>query len=98
MITFVNRFEVHGSPEEFERAFRSTSDFFSAQPGFVRHRLLRHADEPGRYVNIAEWESREHFQRALTQPGFTPHAEALRALGTSEPNLYTPVLERAVAQ
>ncbi|MFJ5303159.1 antibiotic biosynthesis monooxygenase family protein [Streptomyces sp. NPDC088350] len=47
MITFVNRFGVHGSTVEFERVFDETSQFFSARPGFLRHRLLRHADRPG---------------------------------------------------
>ncbi|MBZ4319369.1 antibiotic biosynthesis monooxygenase family protein [Streptomyces huiliensis] len=97
MITFVNRFQVHGSTEEFERAFDETSAFFAAQPGFLRHRLVRHADLPGAYVNVAEWESREHFDAALKQPAFVPHATALRALATSEPNVYVPVLERDAA-
>ena len=94
MITFVNRFEVHGATEEFERAFDATSAFFAARPGFLRHRLVRHADRPGHYLNIAEWESRAHFEQALAHPEFTPHAKALRALATSDPNVYTPVLER----
>ncbi|MFF4797256.1 antibiotic biosynthesis monooxygenase family protein [Streptomyces sp. NPDC001351] len=94
MITFVNRFEVHGSVDEFERAFDATSAFFAARPGFLGHRMLRAADLPGRYVNVAEWESREHFERALAHPEFLPHAKALRALATSDPNLYTTVLER----
>ncbi|WP_328746832.1 antibiotic biosynthesis monooxygenase [Streptomyces sp. NBC_00285] len=94
MITFVNRFEVHGSVEEFERAFDATSVFFSARPGFLGHRMLRHADQPGRYVNVAEWESRERFEEALAHPEFPPHAKALRVLATSDPNLYTTVLDR----
>lgn len=94
MITFVNRFEVHGSAEEFERAFDATSAFFADRPGFLGHRMLRHAARPGHYVNIAEWESREHFEQALAQPEFAPHAQALRALATSDPNVYTTLLER----
>ncbi|GGN33649.1 antibiotic biosynthesis monooxygenase family protein [Streptomyces fuscichromogenes] len=98
MITFVNRFEVHGSVEEFERAFDATSAFFTARPGFLGHRMLRHADQPGRYVNIADWESREHFEQALAHPEFGPHAKALRALAGSDPNVYTLVLERTAPQ
>ncbi|MEV0737034.1 antibiotic biosynthesis monooxygenase family protein [Streptomyces sp. NPDC050549] len=97
MITFVNRFDVHGSTVEFERVFDETSRFFSARPGFLRHRLLRHADRPGTYVNIAEWASREHFQQAVSHPEFAPHARALRELSTSDPNLYVGVLERTMA-
>ncbi|MET8082269.1 antibiotic biosynthesis monooxygenase family protein [Streptomyces sp. NPDC005303] len=94
VITLINRFEVTGSVEEFERVFDSTSEFFAAQPGFVRHRLLRHVDEPGRYVNVADWEDEPSFRRALQQPEFGAHRTALRALSNSEPNLYTPFPER----
>lgn len=97
MVTFVNKFKVTGPVERFEEAFAETSAFFCAQPGFVSHRLLRHADDPAAYVNVAEWESREAFQQALRQPDFAPHAAALRELSVSEPNLYTPVMERGPA-
>jgi heme-degrading monooxygenase HmoA len=94
MITFINRFEVHGPAAEFERAFDRTARFFAAQPGFIRHRLIRHRETPDRYVNIADWRDIESFRRALDQPEFAPHAAALRALCSSDPNLYNPVMER----
>ncbi|MFI7011250.1 antibiotic biosynthesis monooxygenase family protein [Streptomyces sp. NPDC050145] len=95
MVTFVNRFSVTGPAEEFERLFEQTSAFFVAQPGFVAHRLMRHADQAGSYVNVAEWQDAESFRRAVTHPDFAPHAAALRALSTSDPQLFTTtVLER----
>ncbi|MGP4001265.1 antibiotic biosynthesis monooxygenase family protein [Streptomyces sp. 8N706] len=94
MITFINRFDVTGSPAEFEQAFDRTSAFFAAQPGFLRHRLLHHVEESGRYVNVADWEDEQSFRRALEQPEFAAHRTALRALSSSEPGLYTPLLER----
>ncbi|MEW1906408.1 MULTISPECIES: antibiotic biosynthesis monooxygenase family protein [unclassified Streptomyces] len=98
MVTFVNRFTVTGPPEEFERLFEETSAFFVARPGFLTHRLVRHGDLPGHYVNVAEWEDEESFRAAVTDPAFAPHAAALRKLSTSEPNLYpVTVLERRAA-
>ncbi|MEV7503802.1 antibiotic biosynthesis monooxygenase family protein [Streptomyces sp. NPDC093018] len=94
MITLINRFEVTGSVEEFEHAFDGTSAFFAAQPGFVRHRLLRHLDRPGHYVNVADWEDTRSFQQALRQPEFAAHRAVLRALSHSDPELYTAHLER----
>ncbi|MFE7777877.1 antibiotic biosynthesis monooxygenase family protein [Streptomyces sp. NPDC057445] len=95
MVTFVNRFTVSGPVEEFERLFEETSAFFADRPGFVRHRLMRHADDPASYVNVAEWTDAESFRRAVTHPDFVPHATALRRLSTSDPNLFTTtVLER----
>jgi monooxygenase len=89
-VTFINRFTVHGSPAEFERVFADTSAFMSRQDGFVAHTLLRHLQEPASYVNIAHWRDVPSFQRAVAQPAFQPHAAAIRALSTSEPNLYAP--------
>lgn len=98
MVTFVNRFEVSGPAAEFERAFEATSDFFRAQPGFVSHRMLRHLERPGHYVNLAEWRDVDSFRKAVGHPGFEPHARTLRALATSDPGLYTPFLERAAVE
>ncbi|CAM5490756.1 hypothetical protein GCM10010329_68990 [Streptomyces spiroverticillatus] len=95
MITFINRFTVTGPAEEFEQAFDETSAFFAAQPGFVRHRLMRHLQDPGAYVNVAEWQDEESFRTALDRPEFTAHRAALRALSTSDPNLYVPLYERS---
>ncbi|MGW4233270.1 antibiotic biosynthesis monooxygenase [Streptomyces sp. NBC_01102] len=94
MITFINRFEVTGPIEEFEAAFEETSAFFAAQPGFVGHRMLKHLNAPGRYVNVADWTDEESFRRALGRPEFAVHRTALQKLGSSEPNIYTPLLER----
>jgi quinol monooxygenase YgiN len=97
VVTFINRFTVTGPAEEFERLFEDTSAFFRDRPGFLRHRLLRHTQQPGAYVNIAEWTDAAAFRAAVTHPDFAPHAAALRALSTSDPNLYAPVLEREAA-
>ncbi|MFF5448602.1 antibiotic biosynthesis monooxygenase family protein [Streptomyces sp. NPDC012888] len=94
MITFINRFTVHGPAEEFERAFDESSHFFTAQPGFVRHRLMRHHEDPTAYANLAEWEDEESFLNAVRHPEFAAHRAALQALATSDPNLYTPLYER----
>lgn len=92
VVIFINRFTVHGTPEEFERVFAGTSEFMARQPGFLEHTLLRHLGECAAYVNIAHWSDEESFRRAVTQPEFAAHARALRALSTSEPNLYSPCL------
>jgi heme-degrading monooxygenase HmoA len=88
-VTLVNRFTVHASPDEFERTFVDTAEFFGKQPGFLRYTLLKHVDDQHGYVNIAYWRDMESFRNAVSQPDFAPHAEALRSLSTSEPNLYT---------
>jgi monooxygenase len=90
VVIFVNRFTVHAAPEEFERTFAETSAFMARQDGFLGHSLVRHTEDQHRYVNIAQWRDAESLRNATTDPGFAAHAAALRALSTSEPNLYAP--------
>ncbi|RCV47305.1 antibiotic biosynthesis monooxygenase family protein [Marinitenerispora sediminis] len=89
-VVFVNRFTLHTSPEEFERAFDTTAQFLRRQPGFLQSTLSRHADKPDSYLNIARWRDARSFHAALTHPDFAAHAAALRAVSTSDPNLYVP--------
>lgn len=90
MVTFVNRFTLNASVEEFERVFAETAAFMARQPGFVRHTLSRHVDRAYEYLNIAQWRDLESFRAAVKHPDFQPHATALRALSRSDPNLYRP--------
>ena len=87
-VVFVNRFTVRAPAEEFERTFAETSAFFAAQCGFIRHTLMRHVEKPGAYVNIALWRDASSLRRAVAHPDFAPHAAALRAMSSSDPNLY----------
>ncbi|RAY12727.1 antibiotic biosynthesis monooxygenase [Actinomadura craniellae] len=89
-VTFVNRFTVHASPEEFERVFAEVSEFMTRQDGFLRNTLLQHVDEPHSFINIAHWRDAASFRKALAHPAFKPHAMTLRGLSASEPNLYAP--------
>lgn len=92
LVTFVNRFTVHTSPEEFERIFAETSGFMARQDGFLDYTLLRHNQEDLSYINIAHWRDADSFRKAVTSPAFKPHVVALRAVSTSDPNLYIPRL------
>ncbi|GAA2719572.1 MULTISPECIES: antibiotic biosynthesis monooxygenase family protein [Streptomyces] len=86
--TFVNRFTLRTSPEDFERIFARTARFMKDRPGFLGHTLVRHLDDPHNYVNIARWADVESFRAAVAHPEFRPHAEALRAVSTSASDLY----------
>ncbi|MCY7344521.1 MAG: antibiotic biosynthesis monooxygenase [Pseudonocardia sp.] len=94
-VTLINRFTVHGDPVEFERAFAATSAFLTGQPGFVEHTLLRHGRDGVSYVNVARWTSAGALRAATGHPDFTEHAQALRALATTDPQLFNPRLSHA---
>ncbi|MEU4744795.1 antibiotic biosynthesis monooxygenase [Actinosynnema sp. NPDC023658] len=70
MVVFVNKLVLNGAPEDLERLYRSVSDFFREQPGLLRFRLLRSRRDPAVYLNVAEWESAELFERAVRQEWF----------------------------
>jgi monooxygenase len=89
-VTLINRFTVHGDANQFEEAFAATSEFLTAQPGFVEHTLLRHGRDAGTYVNVARWASAGALRAATAHPGFAEHAQALRALATTDPQLFVP--------
>jgi heme-degrading monooxygenase HmoA len=65
-----------GDRPAFETAFATVSAQVSGTPGHVRDELLRSDDDPGAYVLLSEWESREAFlawedapvHRAATTP------------------------------
>jgi heme-degrading monooxygenase HmoA len=53
-------------PEDFERAYGPNGEwaaFFREAQGFVGTELLREVENPGRYLLIDRWESREAFER-----------------------------------
>ncbi|WP_106396548.1 antibiotic biosynthesis monooxygenase [Actinocorallia populi] len=91
-VTLLNRFTLNdlADAERFEEAFETTSAYFASQPGFIEHTLMKQTDEPGSYVNFARWESEAALRAAVSQPGFRPHAGALRALAVSDPKVYSP--------
>lgn len=97
-VTFVNMFTIHATAEEFEQEFASTASFLSEQPGFLHHTLLRNISQENSYINIANWSDLASFRAALEHPEFRPHAARLRALSTSQHNLYARRQSRSAAK
>jgi len=93
MVILINRFTVSASPEEFLAAFEESAVFMRAQPGFIRHTLVKSLRDPSSYVNIAQWQEAQDHIRVVTSPQFGAHVEALAKVATSDPDLYAPVLE-----
>lgn len=101
-VVLMNRFVVpEGRDDAFMALWTETSDYFRAQPGFVSLQLHRavSADAEYRYVNVATWESAEHygrphqtdeFRRLVTQEGWREFP--------SSPTLYEVVLEASTSQ
>ncbi|MFD9432718.1 antibiotic biosynthesis monooxygenase family protein [Streptomyces sp. NPDC060002] len=48
--------------EAFEEAYRQVTAVVRGTPGHLRDELLRDAEQAGRYILLAEWESEEAFR------------------------------------
>jgi heme-degrading monooxygenase HmoA len=70
----INPFEVSEDidDDQFMEGWGRAADYMRSRPGFVSTRLHR-AVSPNprfRFVNVAEWESPQAFQAAVTSPEF----------------------------
>lgn len=76
-ITLINCFKVPaGRDEQFLAEWMQVNAYMRQKPGYIRHRLHRAIEANGeyRFVNVADWESAEHFNAA--------HDEGFRELAS----------------
>jgi heme-degrading monooxygenase HmoA len=72
-VVLINAFEVpEGEDEAFLQGWERGRAFLSTQEGYLSTRLHRSLspDADFRYVNVALWQSAQHFQAATSQPEF----------------------------
>ena len=72
-VILINPFEVEKGKESEVLAFwEKAADFMKQQPGYVATRLHRTVVPWSRfhYINIAEWESIEHFENVMNSEEF----------------------------
>jgi heme-degrading monooxygenase HmoA len=72
-VILINPFEVpQGLEEEALAYWERCADVLREQPGFLSTRLHRAITPDARFafINVAEWESAEHFQSAVTSARF----------------------------
>ena len=78
-VTVINPFEVpEGKEEDALSLWDKFADYFRKQPGYVSTKLHRAINPDARFhlINIAEWESIEHFQAALNNEELQKIAES----------------------
>ncbi len=72
-VILINPFEVDpGDGDEFVRSWRTAAEYMKRQPGFIAARLHRALGPNARFqfVNIAQWESPQHFMSAIQTAEF----------------------------
>jgi heme oxygenase (mycobilin-producing) len=93
-VVLVNAFEVPGGREErFPADWQHAADGMRQQPGFVSSRLDQSVDPDAefRYVNVAEWESADHFRKAAAAPEFQRRVNGMNV--RAHPALYRVIVE-----
>jgi heme-degrading monooxygenase HmoA len=93
-VVLINAFEVpEGGDEEFRAGWQAAADYLRQQPGFISTRLHASLDPKAefRYVNVAVWQSPQHFQQAVGSDAFQRLGRQIRF--RSHPALYRLVEE-----
>ena len=91
-VILINPFEVSAetNDDEFLRGWERAAEYMRRQPGFVSTRLHRALSPDTRFgfVNLAEWESPQAFQAAVSSEEFR---EIAKGAGPGSPALYEVV-------
>jgi heme oxygenase (mycobilin-producing) len=93
-VVLANAFEVpDGEEEKFLADWQHAAEWMRQQPGFVSSRLHQSLDPDAefRYVNVAEWESADHFGKAAASPEFQQHISGMTV--RAHPALYRVVIQ-----
>jgi heme-degrading monooxygenase HmoA len=90
-VTVINPFEVpQGREDEALSMWDAFAEYFRKQPGYISTKLHKAINADARFhlVNIAEWDSVEAFQAAISNPGLQDIAKAFPSDILHYPGLY----------
>jgi heme oxygenase (mycobilin-producing) len=96
-IVLINPFEVpQGQEEAFLTWWRAAAEHLQQAPGFLSTRLHESLDPQARFrfVNVAEWESPQHFQAAMSSEAFQQMRGKMPF--TAHPALYRLIVQSSV--
>ena len=90
-IILINPFEVPAGREDECLAFwERAAEYLRRQPGFIFTRLHKAVSPEARFhfINVAEWESAEHFQTAIESEAFKELTAPYMEIFPHYPGLY----------
>lgn len=100
-VTFINVFEI--APENvdaFVADWRRRAALMATKPGCLEFTLHRALNEetgnttPFQVVNVARWESADHWRAAVADPEFRAMRSAATGFAAAHPALYRPVITK----
>ncbi|MGW3202931.1 antibiotic biosynthesis monooxygenase family protein [Streptomyces sp. NPDC001135] len=83
-VTVINRFEVKGDTDRFERMFREHSQFLRRRADFEYLVTMQLVDRPHVYVHLAHWRTLQAFLDTVHDETFLGHVERLEPLVETE--------------
>jgi heme-degrading monooxygenase HmoA len=93
-VTLINPFEVPtGNEDQFVERWQQAANYLRQREGFISTQLHQSLDPAAafQFINVAKWESAEHFQQAMSEPGFQELAQGMPFSGY--PALYRVISE-----
>lgn len=93
-VTLINPFEVpEGKEEQFLKEWTEASDVLRQEPGFISTRLHKSLNPQAkfRFINVAQWESAQHFQAGMRKEAFQKVLQKMDYV--AYPSLYEIVAE-----
>jgi len=83
-VTVINRFEVKGDIDQFERMFREHSQFLRRRADFEFLVTMQLIDRPHVYVHLGHWRTLQAFLDTVHDETFLGHVERLEPLVETE--------------
>ncbi|MEU3090295.1 antibiotic biosynthesis monooxygenase family protein [Streptomyces massasporeus] len=70
MVVLLSEFLLESESDGFRDVFEEAAEFFRAQPGYVRHQLVRALHDPLTQVSVSYWENDEAVRSMTARPEF----------------------------
>ncbi|MGH7882038.1 MAG: antibiotic biosynthesis monooxygenase family protein [Candidatus Dormibacteraceae bacterium] len=91
-VLLVNKFNVDpGDVDQFLAAWSDDAAYFKRQPGFISTQLLRGIGGSCVFLNVAVWESVDHFRHAFGAPEFQAKLAQYPSSAIASPHLFRKV-------
>ncbi len=91
-VLLVNKFEVNADEvDQFLSAWADDASYFKRQPGYISTQLHRGIAGSCVFLNVAVWESVDHFRQAFSKPEFREKLSHYPPSAVASPHLFRKV-------
>ena len=88
-VLLVNKFEVDAADvDQFMAAWADDAAYFKSQPGYISAQLHQGTAGSSVFLNVAVWESVDHFRNAFGTPEFRARLSRYPTATVASPHLF----------